>query len=81
MDLPHDAFRFSRDVMSATYRNPCAVHTWNEGIYFKDSTGISVVNLLTKPASIIREAPAPSPRRCDAAKAFLQTCYDDLRGL
>lgn len=81
MDLPHDAFRFSRDVMSDTYRNPCAVHTWNEGVYFKDSTGISVVNLLTKPASIIREAPTPSPRRCDAAKAFLQTCYDDLRGL
>lgn len=80
MDLPHDDFTFSRDVMSRSYTHPSAVHVWSEGIYWKDATGISVVNLMTKPESVFREAPQPSTLRVNAAKAFLQTCYDYLQG-
>lgn len=79
LGLPHDDFRLSRDVLSTTYTHSSAVHTWQEGIYYKDSTGISVVNLLTKPTSIFRESPHPSKQRVNAAKAYLQTAYDMLQ--
>lgn len=78
LGLPHDDFYFSRDVLSSTYTHPSAVHTWSEGIYYKDSTGISVLNLKQEPAGIFRESPSPSPQRVKAAKAILQTIYDHL---
>ena len=81
LGLPHGEFRFSRDVLSDTYRRPSAVHSWSEGIYYKDSTGISVINVLANPVSVMRSAPNPSPQREKAAKAFLQTIYDDLGAL
>lgn len=81
LGLPHNDFRFSRDVMSATYTRPSAVHVWSEGIFYMDTTGITVVNLLTKPQSIMRDLPAPSPARAAAANAFLQTAYDALGAL
>ena len=43
-----------------------------------DETGITVLNLLTRPVSTFRESPHPSPRRSQAAKVFLQTAYDAL---
>lgn len=76
--LPHADFPFSRDVLSPDYRYPSATHAWSEGIWWKDASGISVVNLMTKPASLFRESPSPSTRRVEAAKAYLQTAYDDL---
>lgn len=79
MDIPHKEFRFSRDVLSATYTHPSATHTWQEGTYYLDASGITVVNLLTKPASVLREAPHPSQKRLNAAKALLQTAYDHLK--
>ena len=78
LGLPHDDFRFSRDVLSQNYTHPSAVHAWSEGIYFMDETGITVLNLLTRPVSTFRESPHPSPRRSQAAKVFLQTAYDAL---
>ena len=81
LGLPHDDFHFSRDVLSDTYTHPSAVHSWSEGIYYKDETGYTVLNLLTKPQQIITDSPQPSPQRSDAANAFLQTCYDDLGGM
>lgn len=78
LGLPHDDFVFSRDVLSRSYIRPSAVHTWSEGIYYMDPTGISVLNLLTQPVSTFRESPRPSTFRVNAAKAFLQSCYDQL---
>lgn len=78
LGISHSEFRMSRDVLSATYTHPSAVHTWQEGIYYKDASGISVVNLLTKPESIFREHPKASKKRTNAAKAILQTAYNDL---
>ena len=79
LGLPHSEFRLSRDVLSTTYTHPSAVHTWQEGIYYKDASGISVVNLLTNPVSTFRESPHPSVRRVNAAKALLQTSYKLLK--
>ncbi len=79
--LPHGEFRYSRDVLSRTYTHPSAVHSWSEGIYYKDRSGISVLNVLAKPVSVVRSAPAPSAFREEAAKVFWQTAYDDLGGL
>lgn len=81
LGLPHTDFRWSRDVLSRTYTHPSAVHTWSEGIWYKDTTGVSVINLVTRPQSVISETPAPSPARRAAANALLQTAYDDLGAL
>lgn len=78
LNIKHDEFRMSRDVLSSSYSHPSAIHTWQEGIYYKDDSGISVINLLTKPESILREYPHASKQRVNAAKAILQTSYNDL---
>lgn len=81
LGLPHADFRLSRDVLSATYTRPSAVHTWSEGIWYRDTTGVSVLNVITKPQRVIDEQPAPSADRRAAANAFLQTAYDELGNL
>lgn len=78
LGLSHKEFPFSRDVLSQTYTHPSAIHTWSEGIYYLDNSGISVLNLLAKPVKELREEPAPSAFRTSAAKAFIQTAYDHL---
>lgn len=78
MGLDHSAFRFSRDVLADTYDRPSAVHVWSEGIVWMDPRGYTAINLLTRPQSLLRSVPSPSPERQAAANAFLQTCYDDL---
>lgn len=78
LGIKHNEFRMSRDVLSTSYTHPSVVHTWQEGIYYKDASGISVINLLTKPESIFRETPQASKQRVNAAKAILQTSYNDL---
>lgn len=81
LGLPHGDFRLSRDVMSKTYTHPSATHTWSEGTYYMDESGLTVLNLVTKPQTITVDSPAPSPFRRNAANALLQTAYDDLGSL
>lgn len=78
LHLPHDDFKMSRDVTSATYTNPCAVHTWSGGISFIDTTGVTIIDLIAQPQQIVVDQPQPSPRRADAANALLQTSYQLL---
>lgn len=80
LGIRHDAFRFSRDVLSRTYTHPSAVHVWSEGIFYMDQTGFSAVNLLSKPQSVFTESPQASLSRQQAANALLQVAYDDLGG-
>lgn len=40
LDIPHDDFIFSRDVMSKTYRCPSAFHTFDNGMTLIDSLGV-----------------------------------------
>ena len=81
LGLPHHQFRFSRDVLSRTYTHPSAVHIWSEGLFYKDNSGISVLNVRSVPPQVMRSAPSASPQREAAAKAYLQTIYDDLDAL
>lgn len=78
MHLPHADFKMSRDVTSATYTNPCALHTWSGGISFIDTTGVTIIDLIAQPQQIVVDQPQPSQRRADAANAFLQTSYQLL---
>ena len=80
LGIAHSQFRFSRDVLSPSYR-PSAVHTWSEGTLLMDATGLSVVSTLSTPPRTIISRPAPSAERERAAKALLQTAYDDLGAL
>ena len=81
LGLPHGDFHFSRDVMSKTYTHPSATHTWSEGTYYMDNSGLTVINLVTKPQTVTADSPAPSAFRRNAANALLQTAYDDLGSL
>ena len=75
LGISHHNFPLSRDVLSRTYTHPSATHAWQEGIYYMDHTGISVLGLTTQPAKPLRESPTPRAQRISAAKALLQTSY------
>ena len=77
--LPHDDFRFSRDVMSRNYRYPFAVHTFNNGISVIDSTGFAVYDLDAGRLSVAQSPDAE--RLADLGKAVLQAAAADLRNL
>ena len=76
MELPHDDFPWSRNVMSPHYSYPFAYSSFPGGILFADSTGMSVYDI-TGEKSIL-ERPAPAPQRINRAKAILQSSYDRL---
>ncbi|WP_046145086.1 LTA synthase family protein [Parabacteroides goldsteinii] len=76
LNLPHDSFIFSRDILdpgSPKY----AFYTFPNGFGFIDSTGISVYdNESNKP---LLETPVTnSETRLNKGKVLLQTLYDDL---
>lgn len=76
LDLPHQQFTFSKDILnpdSPVY----AFYTFVNGFGFIDSTGVSVFsNENLKP---LLELPATgSKQRIDKGKVLLQTLYDDL---
>ena len=73
LQLPHADFKMSRDVLSSTYTHPSAVHVWQEGIWYMDHTGHSVLNVLQKSAPL--PASPSEQRRVNAAKTVLQTSY------
>ena len=79
LGMKHGDFRFSRDVLSATYRYPSAYHTFDNGISFVDSTGATVYDLTSK--RTLTDTPQPSPLRLERAKAMLQKSYDNLHSL
>lgn len=73
LGLPHADYAYSRDVLSATYRYPFTMNTFNNGFNFRDSTGCTVFDNVTKKA--ISGADKARERK---GKAILQTLYDDL---
>lgn len=66
----HDMFPFSRDVMSRSYNYPSAIHVYNGGVSFVDSTGYTTYdidgNIAVWNADTLREK---------KAKACLQILY------
>jgi hypothetical protein len=77
LEVSHDDFLFSRDVMSPTYRYPFAFYTSANAMMYRDSTGTTGYDL--RADRVTYEEPAKgSAERIRKAKAILQTAYDDL---
>lgn len=76
LNLPHDQFIFSRDILDPGYPK-YSFYTFSNGFGFIDSTGVSVYdNESNKP---LLEQPAEgSTLRLNKGKVLLQTLYDDL---
>lgn len=76
LNLPHDSFTFSRDILAPGYPE-YAFYTFPNGFGFIDSTGISVYDNESNKSLI--ESPAEnSNERLNKGKVLLQTLYDDL---
>ena len=69
-------FNFSRNVLGKEYTYPFAYYTYNNGVAFIDSTGVTVLD--NNSGQKVMDEPAPSERRLKLGKAILQSAYDDL---
>ena len=79
LGLPHDDFRWSRDVLSKTYQYPLAVHNFNNGFTMIDSTGFMVYDLNSKQIMVNRSSDAQ--RLEQLGKAVLQATTKDLKDM
>ena len=75
--LPHDQFRWSRDVLSASYRYPFAVHNYNNGFSLTDSTGFIAYDLESQRLVTNESSQAKHLERM--GKAILQATTADLK--
>ena len=79
LGIAHDEYEFSRDVMSQGYRYPFAVHTYNNGITMRDSTGFALLDLNAN--RIMVDMSSDSELLIKKGKAILQTATERLRKL
>ena len=79
LGLPHDDFLFSRDIMSRNYTYPFAVHTYNNGITMKDSTGFAVYDLNAD--RIVVDKSTDSEALIRRGMAILQTASEHINQL
>ena len=77
--LPHDQFRWSRDVLSASYRYPFAVHNYNNGFSLADSTGFIAYDLESQRLVTNESSQASHLERM--GKAILQATTADLKAM
>ena len=76
MDISHDDFCYSRDVLSRSYQRPIAVHTFNNAISVIDSTGFAVYDLDTRKITV---GDTPDAQRLiSVGQAVLQRAAYDL---
>ena len=78
LGLPHDDFRWSRDVFSASYRRyPFTYSTFVDGFAFTDSTGTTIFdNIAMQPTA--DSNPQSQASRLLRGKAIQQLSYDLL---
>lgn len=76
--LPTHTFPFSRNVFSAAYRHPYALHTWSGGFMYIDNTGYTAYDLNAQRP--MAEHPTPSTQRIARAKAALQIHHAAIAG-
>ena len=74
--LPHDDFAFSRDVTSATYTHPTAVHNYNNAQFVIDSTGYVVYDFDAR--RIVMEKSTDAESLAALCKAIMQLTFSDL---
>ena len=73
MNLPHDEFLFSRDVLADTYKERFSFHTYNNGFMFTDERGSTIVDNVSDNA-----IEGADERRERYGRAILQKLYKDL---
>lgn len=73
LNLPHEEFIFSRDVLADTYTYPFSLHTYNNGFLFRDDTGFTHYDNVADKA-----VAGADERRELLGKVILQTLYNDL---
>ena len=76
LELPHDDFTFSRDVISETYTYPTAVHNYYNAQWMIDSTGHALYDFDAQ-RFIINEA-TDADRLLRVSKAILQLTTQDI---
>ncbi len=73
MNLPHDEFIFSRDVLADSYKKPFSFHTYTNGFMYTDSRGVTIVDNVSNEA-----IEGPDEERERNGRAILQKLYEDL---
>ncbi len=76
LGLKHDNFRFSRDVLSETYREPFAINTYDDGYSVYDSTGFVNYDFIGE--KIVKSEGGQVPQLMEKAKAVLQAASEEL---
>lgn len=76
MQLPHDQFRWSRNVLSSGYTHPAVYCNYPAGLMLRDTTGTTIFDLAARKP--ITQQPAPSDERIRQARALLQVSYEEL---
>ena len=79
LQLPHDQFRWSRDVVSSSYRYPFAVHNYNNGFSIIDSTGFIAYDL--DASRLVTNESSDAARLERIGKAILQATTADLKNM
>ena len=76
LGITHDEYTFSRDVLSATYKHPFAIHTYDDGYTIIDSA--SFVNYDFISNRVVSTYGKDSDKLILRAKAILQAASKDL---
>ena len=76
MNLSHDDFSFSRDVLSETYVYPTAVHNYTNAQWMVDSTGHALYDFDAQ--RLILSEGTDTQRLLRVSKAILQVTSADL---
>lgn len=76
MELPHQDFKYSRNIFSRNYRYPFTYSTFSDGFVFQDSTGVTVFDNAARHAVYCE--PTPDIVREEKGKSILQSSYDEL---
>lgn len=76
LGIAHDEYTFSRDVLSATYKHPFAIHTYDDGYTIIDST--SFVNYDFISNRVVTTYGKDSDKLMQWAKAILQAASKNL---
>lgn len=76
LGINHDDYTFSRDVLSKTYTQPFAIHTYDDGFTMTDS--VSFVNYDFISNRIVTEQGKKNPQLLQWGKAILQAASTDL---
>ena len=78
LGISHDAFTFSRDVLSATYTRPFATHTFDNGFSMVDSASFVSFDFVSN--KVIAEEGKRNEQLLTMGKAILQAASNDFKG-